>query len=199
MSDKPAKEGKDKKGGGGGKMGLILVAVGMLVVGGGGVFGLVAAGVIGGSHAEEKQETGPKLIRKGEEDPYAVAGEGEKEGEGAGMEVDGDGGDEFRTAYYTFTQEFTSNLKDSDALVQMALACSTRRDGRVLLWLKRHELAIRSRMLAVLADTDENDLYTIEGKEKLQKRLTGVINKTLEEKEGYGGVDAVYFRSLIIQ
>jgi len=199
MSDKPAKEGKDKKGGGGGKMGLILVAVGMLVVGGGGVFGLVAAGVIGGGHAEEKKESGPQLIRKGEEDPYAVKGEKEGEGEGAGMEVDGDGGDEFRTAYYTFSQEFTSNLKDSDALVQMALACSTRRDGRVLLWLKRHELAIRSHLLAVLADTDENELYTIEGKERLQKRLTGVINQTLKEKEGYGGVDAVYFRSLIIQ
>lgn len=196
MSDKKDKDDKPKKGKG--KLGLILVAVGMLVVGGGGMFGLVAAGIIGGGHAEEKKETGPQLIRKGEEDPYAPKVEGEGEGGGA-EEVDGDGGDEFRTAYYTFSQEFTSNLKDTDALVQVALACSTRRDGRVLMWLQRHELAIRSQLLAVIADTHEEDLYTIEGKDRLQKRLTAAINAVLKAKEGYGGVDAVYFRSLIIQ
>lgn len=197
MSDKPAKEKPEKKGKG--KMGMILVAVGMLAVGGGGVFGLVAAGVIGGSHAAEKEESGPKLIRKGEEDPYAVKKEGEGEGEGAAAEVEGEGGDEFRTAYYTFSEEFTSNLKDSEALIQTSIACSTRRDGRVLLWLKKHELAIRSQLLQILADTPENDVMTLEGKDRLQKRMTAAINKVLVQKEGFGGVDAVYFRSFIIQ
>jgi flagellar FliL protein len=196
MSDKPAKEKPEKKGKG--KMGMILVAVGMLAVGGGGVFGLVAAGVIGGGHAAEKEESGPKLVRKGEEDPYAVKKEGEGE-EGAAPEVEGEGGDEFRTAYYTFTEEFTSNLKDSEALIQTSIACSTRRDGRVLLWLKKHELAIRSELLQLLADTPEDDVYTIAGKDRLEKRMTAAINKVLVDKEGFGGVDAVYFRSFIIQ
>lgn len=203
MSDKPAKDGKDAKDKGGkgkGKMGMILVAAGMLVVGGGGVFGLVAAGVIGGGHAEEKKESGPQLVRKGEVDPYAPkAKEGEGEGEGGGAEVEGEGGDEFRTAYYTFSEDFTSNLKDTDALIQVSIACSTRRDGRVLLWLKKHELAIRSRLLEVLADTPENDVMTLEGKDHLQKRMTAAINKVLTQKEGFGGVDAVYFRNFIIQ
>ncbi|GGN56659.1 MAG: flagellar basal body-associated protein FliL [Novosphingobium sp.] len=197
MSDKKAKDGNEK--GGKGKLMIILVAVGMLVIGGGGVLGLVAAGVIGGGHAAEPEERGPKLVRKGEEDPYMPKTK-DKEGEGESMmDVEGIGGDEYRTAYFTFSDDFTSNLKDSAALIQVGVACSTRRDGRVLIWLKKHELAIRSKLLQILADTPEDDVYTIAGKEKLQKRMTDAINKTLIEKEGFGGVDAVYFRTFIIQ
>jgi len=197
MSDKPAKGEKPAKKGKG-KLGMILVAVGMLVVGGGGVFGLVAAGVIGGHAEAKKEDTGPKLVRKGEADPYAPKKEGDAEADSA-AEIEGDGGDEFRTAYFTFSEEFTSNLKDSDALIQTSIACSTRRDGRVLLWLKKHELAIRSRLLELLADTPENDVGTMQGKDRLQKRMTAAINQVLIQKEGFGGVDAVYFRSFIIQ
>lgn len=196
MSDKPSKDGGGK-GKGKGKLMIIIVAVAMLAVGGGGVFALVATGVIGGGHAEEKKERGPLLIRKGEEDPYAPV---TKEGEGgATVEVDGEGGDEYRTIYFTFAEDFTSNLKDSDALIQTSIACSTRRDGRVLMWLKKHELAIRSALLQILADTPEDDVYTLIGKDHLQKRMTTAINHVLIEKEGFGGVDAVYFRSFIIQ
>ena len=86
MSDKKDKDAKPKKKGG--KMMLILGAVGLLAVGGGGVFGLVATGVIGGSHAAPKKEDkNPKLIRKGEEDPFAPKAK-EGEGEGGGKEVD---------------------------------------------------------------------------------------------------------------
>lgn len=201
MSDKPASDGKGEKGAGSnkgkGKLGLILVAAGMLVIGGGGVFGLVMAGVIGGGHDQAEKERGPQLIRKGEQDPYAPKA---KEGEGEGaMDVEGEGGDEYRTSYYTFTEDFTSNLRNSDALIQASIACSTRRDGRVLLWLRKHELAIRSKLLEILADTPEEEVYAIPGKARLQKRMTAAINAVLVEKEGFGGVDAVYFRSLIIQ
>lgn len=195
-SDKSEKEDKPKKKGG--MMTKLIMAVGLLAVGGGGVFGMVAAGVIGGGHEEKKEDNKPKLIKKGEVDPYAVKAEGDKEGGGA-AEVEGEGGSEYRTAYYSFTDEFTSNLKNSDALVQVALACSTRRDGRVLMWIKKHELAIRSNLLEVLADTPEEDVGTIEGKDRLQKRMTAAINKVLIQTEGFGGVDAVYFKSFIIQ
>jgi flagellar FliL protein len=196
-SDKPEKEAKPKKGGG--VMMKAVMALGLLGVGGGAAFGMMAAGVIGGGHEEKKEDNKPKLIRKGEEDPYAPKAEGGKEGEGGATEVEGEGGSEYRTAYYSFAEEFTSNLKQSEALVQVSLACSTRRDGRVLMWIKKHELAIRSGMLEVLADTPEEDVSTVEGKERLQKRLTAAINKVLTQTEGFGGVDAVYFKSFIIQ
>lgn len=193
MSDdtekKPKKKGK----------GLLMKAVGGVVLlgaGGGGVFGLMQAGVIG-SHAEAKEDNNPKLIRKGEEDPYAPKKEGEEEG---GAEaVYGEGGSEYRTAYYTYDGDFTSNLKGSDSLIQVSLAASTRRDGRVLMWQKEHELAIRSAILNVLADTSEEEVTSIQGKERLQKRLTAAINHVLTEEEGFGGIDDVFFRSFIIQ
>ncbi|MFM6931408.1 MAG: flagellar basal body-associated protein FliL [Novosphingobium sp.] len=196
MSTEPEAKPAKKKGGLVKKLILPLVLLG---AGAGGVYGAMLAGVIGGHGEEKKEDNRPKLIKKGEEDPFAQKKEGEKEGEGGGAEVEGDGGSEYRTSYYTFSEDFTSNLRNSDALVQISLACSTRRDGRVLMWLKKHELAIRSHMLEVLADTPEEDVYTIEGKDRLQKRLTAAINKVLTDTEGFGGVDSVYFRSMLVQ
>jgi flagellar FliL protein len=180
-----------------GKLGLVLAVAGLLLVGGGAVAALVMSGLIGGSHASSREDNQPKLVRKGEEDPYMPVAEGE--GEEAAPDVEGEGGDPYRTAYFTFSDDFTSNLKDSDALVQLSLACSTRRDGRVLIWMKKHELAIRSALLEILADTPENDVYTMPGKDRLEKRMTKAINDVLLRKEGFGGVDGVYFRTFIIQ
>jgi len=194
MSTEPEAKPAKKKGG---LVKKLILPIVLLGVGAGGVYGAMLAGVLG--HKEEvKEDNRPKLIKKGEEDPFAVKKEGDKEGEG-GAEIEGDGGSEYRTSYYTFSEDFTSNLSNSDALVQISLACSTRRDGRVLMWLKKHELAIRSHLLQVLADTPEEDVYTIEGKDRLQKRLTAAINKVLTDTEGFGGVDAVYFRSMLVQ
>lgn len=194
-SDTPETDAKPKKKGKGALV-KVLMGVGLLGAGGGGAYGMMAAGIIGGGHHEKKEDNNPKLIRKGEVDPYAP--KAEKEGEGV-PEVEGEGGSEYRTAYYSFSDEFTSNLKNSDALVQVSLAASTRRDGRVLMWIKKHELAIRSDMLNILADTPEEDVYTMDGKERLQKRLTAGINGVLTQTEGFGGVDNVYFKSFIIQ
>jgi flagellar FliL protein len=187
-------DGKVKKG----KKGLLVkAALGLVLIaaGGGGVFGAMQAGLIGAEHAEE--DNSPKLIRKGEEDPYAPPSK-EKEGEGP-AEVYGEGGSKYRTAYFSFGEDFTSNLRHSDALVQVSIAASTQRDGRVLLWMKKHELAIRSAILAALADTPEEQVYSVAGKEQLQERLAAAINKVLKEREGFGGIDNVYFRTFIVQ
>ena len=197
MSDNTEVEAKPKKKG----KGLLvkaLIGVVLIGAGGGGTFALVQSGMIGEHEAEKKKEKDePKLVRKGEEDPYAPKTEA-KEGEGA-PEVEGEGGSEYRTSYYNFTEDFTSNLRNSTALVQISLACSTRRDGRVLMWLKKHELAIRSEILVVLADTPEEDAFTPEGKQRLQKRMAGAINQVLTRTEGFGGVDQVYFKSFLVQ
>jgi len=201
MTDKKEKDAKPKKKGGG-MIVKIGAAVALLATGGGGAYGLVTAGIIGGGggeKVEKKEDNRPKLIRKGEEDPFAPAAkEGDTEG-GGGKDIDGDGGSEYRTLYYSFADDFTSNLKDSEALVQLSVACSTRRDYRVMLWLQKHELAIRSALLTVLADTPEADVQTAQGKDRLQKRMAAAINKVLTDAEGYGGVDAVYFKTFIVQ
>lgn len=200
MSEKKDKESKPKKGG----KGLLikaLLGLGLIGAGGGGTYALVKSGMVGGGDVEhaKKEENTPKLVRKGEEDPYAPKSEGKEGEEGGSADVEGEGGSEYRTSYYNFAEDFTSNLKHSSALVQISLACSTRRDGRVLLWLKKHELAIRSEILVVLADTPEEDAFTPEGKARLGKRLTDAINKVLVKTEGFGGVDQVYFKSFLVQ
>ena len=186
---KPAKKGK----------GLIvksLMGVILIGAGAGGTFGLVQAGMLGGKQEAAKEDNTPKLIRKGEVDPYAST---EKDGGDTGADIPGDGGSKYRTSYYSFADDFTSNLKGSAGLIQVSLAVSTQRDGRVLIWLKKHELAVRSRILIELADTPEEDLMTPEGKERLQKRLTAAINDVLTHAEGFGGINSVYFKSLLVQ
>lgn len=187
-------EAKPKKGKG--LVVKLLAGVCLIGAGVGSAFGMMQAGIIG--HSEHKKEDNyPKLIRKGEVDPYAPKSEG-KDGD-SNMHVEGEGGSPYRTSYYSFADSFTSNLKNSQSLLQVSLAASTHRDGRVLIWMKEHNLAIRSALLEVLADTPEQDVYTLEGKERLQKRLTAAINKVLVRTEGFGGVDNVYFKTFIIQ
>ncbi len=181
-----------------GKMKLLIGAVALLGLGAGGAYGAVAMGFIG-VHAEGVEEPDvPQLVAKGDEDLYAAAGEG-GEGDAAVTAVYGEGGSEYRTAYYSFEEPFTSNLRNSPGLMQVSIAASTHHDGRVIQWLALHELAIRSAILVELANTPEEDAYTLEGKERLQARLATAINHVLEENEGFGGVDAVHFRTFLVQ
>jgi flagellar FliL protein len=194
-SDKDSGEdgSKPKKGG---MIKIILGAVLLLGLGAGGAYGAFAAGLFGGEAGHDEPDE-PELVLKGEEDPYAVPG-AEKEKDAAAP-VYGEGGSKYRTAYYSFEESFTSNLADSPGLIQVELAVSTRRDGRVLQWVKNHELAIRSAILAQLAATTEAEVYDVEGKKRLGERLTKAVNGVLEENEGFGGIDAVHFRGFLVQ
>lgn len=180
-----------------GKGRLIVAATLVAVLGGagGGAYAYVAGGLMEKGH--DAKANVPQLLLKGEKDPYAPP---EAEGDAAAAsEILGDGGSKYRTAYFLFTEDFTSNLRDSAGLVQVSVAAATHHDGRVLMWLKKHELALRSRVLVELADTPEEEILTPGGKERLQQRLAKGMNEVLTEAEGFGGVDAVYFRSLLIQ
>lgn len=178
----------------GGMMKLVIGAVLLLGVGAGGAYGAVAAGLLGGESSSGPDV--PDFVRKGESDPYQPPSSG---GDDNIEVVYGDGGSEYRTAYYSFEDTFTSNLANSPALIQVDLAVSTRRDGRVLLWVRNHELAIRSAILAQLAATPEDEVFTVAGKEALSDRLTTAINAVLEENEGFGGVESVHFKGFLVQ
>jgi flagellar FliL protein len=188
-------DGDDEAPKGGGMVKKLVLALVLMGAGAGGAYGAFAAGLIG-----ESEDAGPDLpkpVAKGEEDPYAVPGEGDEEDPAAA--IFGEGGSEYRTAYFSFEEGFTSNLKNSSGLVQLSLAVSTKHDGRVRLWLKRHELALRSAVLVELASTPEEDAFTIQGKEALAQRLTKAINTVLVEQEGFGGVDRVHFKTFLVQ
>ncbi len=185
--------GKSRKGG---VMKLVIGAVLLLGLGAGGAYGAFAMGMIPGMESKHEVDE-PKLVLKGEKDPYAVAG-ADKDKD-AGEPVYGEGGSKYRTAYYSFTDSFTANLADSAGLMQVEIAVSTRRDGRVLQWVKTHELAIRSAILAQLAATTEAEAYDVDGKKRIAARLTKAVNQVLEENEGFGGIEAVHFRGFLVQ
>ena len=191
-----SKTTEEKSAGKGGKMKLVLIAVVMLAAGAGGAYGAFASGLLG-SHGQSGPDL-PRQIAKGGDDPYAPAADA-KGSKDEGAAVYGEGGSQFRRLYFSFEEGFTSNLKDSTGLVQLTLAVSTTYDGRVLQWLQRHELAIRSAVLVELAATPEDDAFTAEGKQRLQDRLVKAINRVLTEQEGFGGVAAVPFRSFLVQ
>jgi len=181
-----------------GKGGVIKIALGALLLlglGAGGAYGAFAMGLFGGGREHEPDQ--PKLVLKTEPDPYAPASGGKEKD--AAAPIYGEGGSKYRTAYYSFEESFTSNLADSAGLVQVELAVSTRRDGRVIQWVKTHELAIRSAILAQLAATTEDEAYDVEGKKRIAQRLTKAVNQVLEENEGFGGIDAVHFKGFLVQ
>lgn len=172
---------------------IAIAVVLTLGISAGGAYGAYAAGLLGGAAAGGPDV--PKLVAKGAADPYAPA----DAGKAVEAPVYGEGGNQYRTAYYSFEDGFTSNLADSPALIQLELAVSTRHDGRVLQWVRTHEIAIRSAILAQLAATSEDDVFDVAGKERLAKRLATTINTVLEENEGFGGIEAVHFRGFLVQ
>ena len=50
-----------------------------------------------------------------------------------------------------------------------------------------------------LAQQDAEQLNSPQGKAKLRKALKDSINNVLHQREGFGGIDDVYFTSFIIQ
>lgn len=199
MSDKEAGAAPKKKGG---AMKWILIGTGLIVLVGGGVGGgLYAAnsGMLGGSATAEAADTDtPRLVPKSEE--VRAEAKGEPEGEGKGMKTPaGSGGDKYASTYYALEKEFTSNLRESVHFIQVGIAISTPYDNRVVENLKTHEMAVRSSVLMALGETGEDEVFTADGKQKLQKRLTAAINTVLKEKEGFGGIGNVYFTNFIVQ
>jgi flagellar FliL protein len=194
MSDKIEETPKKK-----GKMGkLLIVGAGVIVLLGGGIGGgLYAAnsGLLGGGHA--KEDAGPKLVPKSEQ-KHASGGEGHGE-EPSVAPATGPGGDKYASNYYPMEKDFTANLQNSSHFVQVGIAVSTPYDDSVIAGIKTNDIAIRSAILLALGDTNEDDVFTGDGKKKLQVRLVKAINDTLMQKEGFGGVSNVYFTSFVVQ
>jgi flagellar FliL protein len=183
---------------------LMMLIMAIVFIGGGVGAGLYAAGtgLVGGKHAEEKPEdpNAPKLVAK-------EGAEGEGHGEGGekpslpiGLESEqSPDPTKYKATYYTFEQPFTANLRDSDSFAQIGLSASTYYDAKVVDNLKNNETPIRSAILMAISQQDSFSISTPEGKLALQKALKDTINDVLRKQEGFGGIDNVYFTSLVVQ
>ncbi|MET0138190.1 MAG: flagellar basal body-associated FliL family protein [Sphingobium sp.] len=200
----------------GGSKKLIIIGAAVALLGGGGAAaGFYAAGSMHKEAGPVEDPNIPHLVKKGEK-PEDVAAKYAPPAEGEHEESDAEATAEehpkkgidlpaprnpaaYQATYYQIPAPFTSNMADSDAFAQISIAASTYYDQRVVTAIQTHELAIRSAILLMLAQEQELDLATPQGKERLQGKLVKIINNVLKDRTGYGGVDNVYFTNFVIQ
>ncbi len=103
------------------------------------------------------------------------------------------------TSYYTFPEALTSNLADSRRFIQISIGISTQYDASVITNVETHTLALKSDILTVLSGFSEEAAGTKEGREKLAVELRDAMNARLEQLEGFGGIEHVYFPSFVLQ
>ena len=101
--------------------------------------------------------------------------------------------------YVELDQAFTSNLADTGRYLQVKLSVSQSGGTAVAAAISRHKPAIVSAVLGVLGETGEPDVATRETKDRLRGRLKLAINQTLRRNGVIGGVDEVFFTSLVVQ
>ena len=105
----------------------------------------------------------------------------------------------FKTTYIPLEGNFTSNLRGGDNFVQVGLGLSTFYDDHVKESVERNMMAIRSAIILALSEADPVEITTLSGKEALKNVLKDAINRVLTNREGFGGIDDVYFTSFVTQ
>ena len=125
--------------------------------------------------------------------------EGEAEGEHQKMYKDTPATETFVTSYYTFPDNFTTNLKGSKAFLQISVGVSTQYDETVMENVELHQLALRSEILGAVSEFSVEEIEGKDGRDKLANHIKESVNLKLEELEGFGGVEGVFFTSFVLQ
>ncbi|SCM69111.1 flagellar basal body-associated FliL family protein [Donghicola eburneus] len=193
-TDAPKKKGKILK--------IILMILGFLLFLGGGFAG-------GIYYAGMQMSPSEEVLRLVERTNGEGGGSGGEEG-GEGEGEDGEGGPQrmvkdipetpvFQTSYYEFPDTLTTNLKGSRRFLQVGIGMSTQYDASVITNVETHAMAIRSDFLAVISGFSEEDVAGMEGRDRLAAAMKKAVNNRLEQLEGFGGIENVFFPSFVLQ
>jgi flagellar FliL protein len=193
-TDAPKKKGKILK--------IILMILGFLLFLGGGFAGGIYYAGMQMSPSEEVL----RLVERTNGEGGGSGGEDSGEGEGE----DGEGGPQrmvkdipetpvFQTSYYEFPDTLTTNLKGSRRFLQVGIGMSTQYDASVITNVETHAMAIRSDFLAVISGFSEEDVAGMEGRDRLATAMKQAVNNRLEQLEGFGGIENVFFPSFVLQ
>ena len=101
--------------------------------------------------------------------------------------------------YVEVDNAFTSNLADSGRYLQVKMSLSTYGGPTAVEAIEKHKPAIVSAVLAALGEVREPDIESAKAKDELRERLKGVVNSALKSKGEPGGVEEVFFTSLVVQ
>ena len=105
----------------------------------------------------------------------------------------------FVTSYYTFADNFTTNLHKSKQFLQISVGVSTQYDETVIENVEKHQMALRSEVLGVIGTYSVDDIDGKIGRDNLANSIKDAINVKLEDLEGFGGVEGVHFTSFVLQ
>ena len=105
----------------------------------------------------------------------------------------------FVTSYYTFSDNFTTNLSKSKQFLQVSVGVSTQYDETVIENVEKHQMALRSEVLGVIGAFSVDDIEGKTGRDNLANRIKDAVNIKLEDLEGFGGVEGVHFQSFVLQ
>jgi flagellar FliL protein len=189
----PAEAGAKPKKKGGKKKKLILILLVLLLGGAGGYYAMYGLPGSHGAAAEEEHADEPQLVlRDGISDAAATRARAAARTGRPDPRV-------FKTTYLPLEGNFTSNLRGGDAFVQIGLGLSTFYDDHVKENVERNMMAIRSAIILTLSEADPIEIRTLSGKEALKDALKDAINRVLTNREGFGGIDDVYFTSFVTQ
>lgn len=147
---------------------------------------------------EQVEELIEKKLQQAGQLP-STEGEGEESAEPQKVYKDTPSTDTFVTSYYTFPDNFTTNLKGSKAFLQISVGVSTQYDETVIENVELHQLALRSEVLGVVSEFTVEEVEGKTGRDQLADGIKDAINARLEELEGFGGVEGVYFTSFVLQ
>jgi flagellar FliL protein len=187
----PAEAGAKPKKKGGKKKKLILLLLVVLLGAGGGYYAMYG---MPGSHkaAEEDEHSDqPQLVVRDGVTASGAARTAARQGR-PDPRI-------FKTTYLPLEGNFTSNLRGGDNFVQVGLGLSTFYDDHVKENVERNMMAIRSAIILTLSEADPIEIRTLSGKEALKNALKDAINRVLTNREGFGGIDDVYFTSFVTQ
>jgi len=178
----------------GGKKKLILLLLVVLLGAGGGYYAMYGLPSSGGGHAaEEEHAEQPQLVvRDGVSEAATTRARGAARTGRPDPRV-------FKTTYIPLEGNFTSNLRGGDNFVQIGLGLSTFYDDHVKENVERNMMAIRSAIILTISEADPVEITTLSGKEALKEALKNAINRVLTNREGFGGIDDVYFTSFVTQ
>ena len=105
----------------------------------------------------------------------------------------------FVTSYYTFADNFTTNLNKSKQFLQVSVGVSTQYDETVIENVEKHQMALRSEVLGVIGTYSVDDIDGKIGRDNLANSIKDAITVKLLDLEGFGGVDGVHFTSFVLQ
>lgn len=181
---------------------MVIGGVILALIGGGAGAGLYFGVNVMGAEPKEENHN-PKLVTRSEGKEESAGEEGKEAPRVGSVSVPNDrlkpDPKKYAVAYFVMSESFTTNLADGSGFLQVGISLSTYYDDQVIANIKRQSVPIRSAVLMVLAEQDPAYLSTSQGKQRLQSQLTDAINEVLRSKEGFGGIDNVYFTSLVIQ